>query len=306
MAAMSAALCLVAGFAFLPSADASGNGSRAAGTGPEQPLSILITNDDGWRGPGGSSTPLIVALRDALIAHGHRATVVAPATDQSAMGTSLSGLTGPIALANPEPGVWTVDGPPALAQWVGTDVVLRDDPPDLVVSGINAGGNYTRFANSGTLGAALTAVQNDVPGIAVSLAASKARYPVLKDDAAEYVAELVDALTSEAQRRRGPLLPDGIALNINYPDTTSLKGSELTVADPNWSSYIDFANTAGQDGEPGVYKASFGETGDAPELRDSDWSALLDGKVSITPVAPLGTVAPATFGELEFLERVDP
>jgi hypothetical protein len=39
-----------------------------AGGKPPRALDILITNDDGWIGPGGASTPLIVALRDALAA----------------------------------------------------------------------------------------------------------------------------------------------------------------------------------------------------------------------------------------------
>src|SRR3546814_4571704 len=72
-----------------------------------EPLEILLTNDDGWRGPHGSTTPLIVALRDALAAAGHDVTVVASATDQSGQGGrfSLPPLT--LDVARPEHGVWT-------------------------------------------------------------------------------------------------------------------------------------------------------------------------------------------------------
>lgn len=269
----------------------------------DRPLRILISNDDGWIGAGGSSTPLIVALRDALVADGHDVTVVAPATDQSGNGTRLT-FTQPLVLANPEPGVWTVTGSPGDSVFLGIDALFADEPPDLVVSGVNPGGNYSSILNhSGTVGAAIAALENDVPAIAVSIDGSRDQSVALKDTVAEYTGDVVAALARRAGGRG--LLPEGLGLNINYPGATAVTGTSLTRQDPN--SYIGFGytNTTGAPGQPGTYALALGAPTGSPSP-GSDWSALLAGKISITPFDADRTANLRGRARLRFVTRLAP
>lgn len=267
-----------------------------------RPLRILITNDDGWIGPGGSSTPLIVALRKALVADGNEVTVVAPATDQSGTGTKISYPT--VNLANPEPGVWTVTGTPSDAVIVGVDALFHGEPPDLVVSGINPGGNYSSVANhSGTVSAVIAALENGVPAIAVSVDGKSAEESLaLKDRVAEYTSDVVAAL-ARAAHGRVPVLPEGLGLNINYPGTSAARGTRLTRMDPNSYIRFGFTNTTGALGQPGTYALAFGGPTGAPEP-GSDWSALQAGKVSITPIDADLTAHPRGAARVRFLSHL--
>ncbi|MEU7617647.1 5'/3'-nucleotidase SurE [Micromonospora rifamycinica] len=298
--ALSLALVLV------PSLDAAAKpGDRPAPQArPEhRRLHIMITNDDGWIGPGGASTPMIVALRDALVADGHDVTVVAPATNQSGTGTLITYPT--VNLANPEPRVWTVTGTPSDAVIVGLDALFRSAPPDLVVSGINPGGNYTTVANhSGTVGAAIAALENDVPAIAVSIDGKTVDQSLaLKDTVAAYTSDVVAALARDA--RGGALLPEGLGLNINYPGGTAVTGTSLTRVDRNGYLRFGFTNTTGAPGQPGTYALSFGGPTGTP-APGSDWSALQAGRISITPFDADLSANPRGVARLRFLERLAP
>jgi 5'/3'-nucleotidase SurE len=266
-------------------------------------LRILITNDDGWIGPGGSNTPLIVALRDALVADGHDVTVVAPATNQSGTGTLITHPT--VELANPEPGVWTVTGTPSDSVLVGLDAVFRDAPPDLVISGINPGGNYTSVVNhSGTVGAAIMALENRIPAIAVSIdGKSPDQYAALKDRVAAYTSDVVAALARNA--RGNALLPEGVGQNINYPGATEATGTSLTRVDRNSYLRFGFVNTTGAAGEPGTYALTLGGPTGTP-TPGSDWSALQAGKVSISPIDADLSADPRDAARLRFLEHLTP
>lgn len=191
-------------------------------------LTILLTNDDGYEAPG------LAALREALTTAGHRVVVVAPRADQS--GSSVRISTGPIAFKEETPGVWAVDGSPADASALGLAVVMKDSPPDVVVSGANRGQNLGTTTNlSGTVGAAVMAVMRGVPAIAVSVGldfkeagagfpSTVAAYP----GAAKFVAQLLAQLSGTAGK--GELLPPGTLLNVNYPAlaAAAIRGAQWT------------------------------------------------------------------------------
>ena len=126
--------------------------------------SILLTNDDGVSSIG------LWAAYEALkpIA---RVTVVAPATQQSAVGRSISifePLRANQVVINGEQ-AWAVAGKPTDAVIIGLYALKLE--PDLVVSGINIGENlsFESIMTSGTVGAALEASNQGTKGIAFSL-----------------------------------------------------------------------------------------------------------------------------------------
>ena len=126
------------------------------------PFHILLTNDDGHAAPG------IRTMQSALLAQGYRVSLVAPSQEQSA--TSMSTTTRRnMPLESTGEGGWHLDAQPADTVLVALRHLLRDDPPDLVVSGINFGPNLgIGLHASGTIGAAMIALLDGFPAIAVS------------------------------------------------------------------------------------------------------------------------------------------
>lgn len=282
-------------------------------------LDILLTNDDGWRGPSGSQTPFIVKLRDTLRAAGHNVVVVASGTDQSGQGGRITQPPTTLELANPEPGVWTVTpGSPSDAVYFALDEVFQGRKPDLVVSGMNPGTNYGALINhSGTVNAALTALEFDVPSVAVSLASDPRSWPDgvshTADPAAAYVTNLIKQLQDKT--KRGQLIPEGVALNVNYPlvpgpvdPATGKPGSALppkgtkatTVAEGPFLT-PDYVPANGQSGQPGTYTISLGA--DTSAATGTDVRAVADGYVSISALEDDHDVDPSTTAWLRNLTR---
>lgn len=126
---------------------------------------ILLTNDDGIYSPG------LIALSEALQELGD-VHVIAPATEQSGVGHSISYLR-PLILKEVFHGErrfgFAVDGSPADCVKLGVSELLPRRP-DVVVSGINIGLNAgIAVLYSGTVAAAIEGAFFGIPSIAVSL-----------------------------------------------------------------------------------------------------------------------------------------
>ncbi len=180
-------------------------------------LHILLTNDDGHQAPG------IRELHRVLKQTGHRISVVAPSTEQSATGMGVTSRRN-LALEHLDTDYWHLDGQPVDTVLVALLHLLEDNPPDLVLSGINFGPNLgTALHMSGTIGAAIMATLNGFPSIAISAGMRfeevgtpfQSTHDVL-EAAAEFTCSVIDSLQSSAGRK-GRLLPKQVLLNINYP-----------------------------------------------------------------------------------------
>ena len=139
---------------------------------------LLLTNDDGIDSVG------LHRLAEVMQEIGE-VTIVAPDAEYSGASASIGPLHlgGSIARRATVPSgqtAWTVNGPPGLCVLFAR-MGAFDFTPDLVVSGINPGANMGRAVyHSGTVGAALTGRNGNVPGIAVSQAF--ASFPELDPD----------------------------------------------------------------------------------------------------------------------------
>ena len=130
------------------------------------PTRVLITNDDGIDAPGLSALALAFASTTDVV-------VVAPAGNRSGSTSFASILSGQVEVESRSVEgarvAYAVHGYPADCVLIALTGLLVDEPPDLVVSGINAGANIgDAWAYSGTLGAARMAALQQVPAIAVS------------------------------------------------------------------------------------------------------------------------------------------
>ena len=148
-----------AGAAETTAADAS----TTTATTAAEPLTILVSNDDGYQAAG------IGALVDALGAQpGVELVVVAPDGNRSGSGgqTSTGFTAAEVTMPNGHPAV-AVSGFPADAVAHGLDVLGVE--ADLVISGTNEGQNLGPLIDvSGTVGAARVAAQRGIPAVAVS------------------------------------------------------------------------------------------------------------------------------------------
>lgn len=126
-------------------------------------MHILICNDDGVHAKG------IKALQEEL-ANVARITVVAPLEERSTTGHTLT-LDHPLRVVQIENGVYGCSGFPADCAQIGFGHILKNDPPDLVVSGINRGANMAQDTYySGTVAAAREATFYGIPSVSISLA----------------------------------------------------------------------------------------------------------------------------------------
>ena len=100
-------------------------------------MRILITNDDGISAPG-----LVVAEEIAreLAGPAGEVWVVAPAFEQSGVAHGVSYVR-PMRLERLEERRFAVEGSPADCVLAALHEILKDAPPDLVISGVNRGHN---------------------------------------------------------------------------------------------------------------------------------------------------------------------
>ncbi len=240
---------------------------------------ILITNDDGVFSEG------LHLLRKSL-AEIADVTVVAPDREQSATGHALT-LTRPLRLQRLEEGVFSVDGTPTDCVNLGVLWLMRDEPPDLVVSGINFGFNIgDDVTYSGTVSATFEGTLLGIPSVAFSQEVGEG---FTFEGAADFARKLVAKLLVHE-------LPEDLLLNVNVP-AGSMRGVRLTrlgrrVYQP---AVVEKLDPRG--------KRYFWITGTPEWQRDAgtDHEAVSDGFISITPLH-LDLTDYRGLGRMEWLE----
>jgi 5'-nucleotidase len=226
---------------------------------------ILVTNDDGYRSTG------IRALADALAPLGE-VTIVAPVEEASAIGHALT-LRRPLRLERIADRLFCVDGTPTDCVSLAVTQIYKG-LPDLVVSGINKGWNLgDDVTYSGTVAGALEAALLGVPGIAVSLKATRGDYDFGPS-------ALAAATMAEALLRRP--LPSRVLLNINLPGGVP-KGYRVTVQAKR--NHITSVSERHDPKGRSYYWIEEGQDEWEPHDR-SDYQAVRDGYISLTPLHP--------------------
>ncbi len=226
---------------------------------------ILVTNDDGVHSEG------IKALADALQTT-RRVTVVAPIQEASAIGHALT-LRRPLRIDTIGPNVFAVDGTPTDCVNLAITHVLKGKP-DLIVSGINKGWNLgDDVTYSGTVSGALEGALLEIPSMAVSTQR-------VKDECEFGPSATAAATVAQAVLERG--MPKFTLLNINVP-MGATKGFRVTVqAKRNHVTVVD-ARMDPRHRE--YYWIEEGQNEWEPHDR-SDYQAVRDGYISITPLQP--------------------
>ncbi|WP_457607886.1 5'/3'-nucleotidase SurE [Nitratifractor sp.] len=241
---------------------------------------ILITNDDGFEADG------LRALREALSPLGE-VIVVAPTIEKSASGHSLT-LTRPLRFVEIEPNFYKLDdGTPTDCVFLALNKLFPDDPPDLIVSGINRGGNMGEdITYSGTAAAAMEGVLQGIPSLAVSQV-----YRHHCEGLEELGYRLAKKSVHDLARKilfEGFPLPERKFLNVNIPPIHPEECAGIRVTHAGHRVYGNNAqlhiNPRGQEyywiGLPNLDWHP--RSHPAGEL--SDFEAIREGYVSVTPV----------------------
>jgi len=248
-------------------------------------MRILLTNDDGIDSIG------LHVLARAMRRFGD---VVIIAPDREFSGASAA--LGALHLIQPEvqrahvEGVdeaWAVTGPPALCVMFAR-LGAFGEPFDLIVSGINPGANVGRSVyHSGTVGAALTARNGRMSGIAVSQAVTgfgvegQAWDEMLIgqkwDSAAEVAAAFVEGFLADPPN-------DPVVVNLNVPnvDVADIKGWKFGSVGNEPPRRMSTATLEAKEGYEGTFsvKMSWGEPVALPE--DTDGGLVETGWVSVS------------------------
>ncbi len=237
---------------------------------PKRPL-ILVTNDDGITAPG------IRALISVMNEIGE-VVVLAPDSPQSGMGHAITLdstiYCDEVTIDEGKQKEYRCSGTPADCVKMAISEILNRRP-DLVVSGINHGSNSSiNVIYSGTMSAAIEAGIEGIPAIGFSLLdyAWSANFEPVKDEVKKIAINVLE---------KG--LPDGVVLNVNFPnlDGQPFKGVKVCrQARANWVEEFDKrTNPQGKE-----YYWLTGKFVKMDEGKDTDDWALEEGYVSVVPV----------------------
>jgi 5'-nucleotidase len=230
----------------------------------------LLTNDDGVYAPG------LLAMQRQL-RHLGEVTVVAPATEQSGVGhsiTYLSPLTCKPIRRDGTHWATAVEGSPADCVKLAIGELLADQPVHLVVSGINSGLNAgINVLYSGTVAAAIEGAFFGVTSIAVSL-----EYNDDADfDAAAVIARNVIGGIVEQRASHGGLF------NLNIPTAATESPKELRIVPMGLAQYgRRYERRVDPAGRPYYWALWSAPTEPPPEL--TDITELRKGNVTLSPL----------------------
>lgn len=275
---------------------------------PSFALNIVLSNDDGL-------TSNTKALYETLKADGHDVIVSVPCTGQSGRGAAIVMYSTNVIVADndktqidaeggchngaaptgaPAVGKFTkagftngdyhyVHGAPMMAAMYGLDVLAMGrwgKAPDLVLSGPNEGQNVGKIVNSsGTVGNVQFAGGRGLPSIALSAGSDTTDNVGLANAYSPVVAQLTLKLIKALQAKAGtgPLLPPGVALNVNFPNKPS---ADLKFAYSRFGSY-ELYNLKFNNAVPYGLGISAGSGAPTAEQAD-DESFVSKSKVSVT------------------------
>lgn len=235
-------------------------------------MRILVTNDDGIHAPGlDACARIAAALSDDVW-------VVAPETDQSGVAHSLS-LNDPLRLRKVAAQRYAVKGTPTDCVIMAVRHVLIDNPPDLILSGVNRGQNIAEDVSySGTVAGAIEGTILGIPSIALSQAFG----PQTRDNPSYQTAEthgpdVIRTLLAEG-------IPAGVLINVNFPDRAPDQVAGIAVTAQGRRDQKLMRIDPRKDGRGNDYFWIAFERRSADTVPGSDLRALDEGRISVTPL----------------------
>ncbi|MGB9694764.1 MAG: 5'/3'-nucleotidase SurE [Caldisericaceae bacterium] len=236
-------------------------------------LRILITNDDGIYADG-------INVLASTLSSIYDVTVVAPDRQKSASGHSLTiddilvikDVTMPSGLR----GIAVVDGTPTDCVLIAVKDIMKDNPPDILISGINHGANLGGdVIYSGTVSAALEGLTQGIKSFAVSL-------DMFEKGHFETAARVVMRIIEEPEFYRD-IVQEKSILNINVPNIPYERVMGISITRQGNLSYQNYVEKYSSPTKRTFYWIG----GDRPPHEideETDSYALSQKMVSVTPI----------------------
>lgn len=234
-------------------------------------MRILLTNDDGIHAKGLAVLERIAReLSDDIW-------VVAPEEDQSGVSHSLT-LSDPLRLRQIDDKHFALKGTPTDCVIMAVKHIMPE-PPDLILSGINVGGNLADDVSySGTVSGALEGMMQGFRAIALSqeFDAENGRQNIPWETVITFAPNILKKLVKIT-------LPEGVFLNVNFPPcaASDVTGVRSTVQGKRGHKILIDKRVDGR-GLP-YYWMHFSR-GEGNSGMETDVAALKDNAVSVTPL----------------------
>ncbi len=228
---------------------------------------VLLVNDDGIDAPG---FKILKSIAEEI---SDEIWVFAPKNDKSGAGRSIT-LRNDIKVKKRSNREFEVDGTPTDCVILGLNHFMKDNLPDLVLSGVNAGRNAADDVTySGTVGAAWEATVLGVQGIALSQMYDK-RFGMNFSASKSYGSSVLKKIIPKISKLNS-------VININFPpvDEVNVKGLKTVELDSHkLSDNIEYSENSEN------FRIGAMITRDH-QVKGSDLYYLKKGYISITPLA---------------------
>ncbi len=235
-----------------------------------KPLRILLSNDDGFHAPG------LEILQKIAHTLSDDVWVVAPETEQSGAAHSLT-LKRPLRIRTISPKIYTVDGTPTDCVMLAISNIMKDNPPDLILSGVNLGSNLGEDVTySGTVAAAMESTLLGIPAIALSQSATHL-HPVRWETAEKHAPDLIRKLIDVTW-------PKDVLININFPDVLADEVTSVQVVKQGLRSKRESLTEWCDPRGASYYWIGGGIRDNTPTEVETDLEAVNAGAISITPL----------------------
>ncbi|MEO1641029.1 MAG: 5'/3'-nucleotidase SurE [Pseudomonadota bacterium] len=243
-------------------------------------MRILITNDDGINAPG---LAILTAIATEIAGKDGEVWTVAPAFEQSGVGHCIS-YTHPTMIAELEERRFAAEGSPADCVIAGLYHVMKDSPPDLILSGVNRGNNAAENTlYSGTIGACIEGALQGIRSIALSqfYGPGNAELENQFEAAAEHGASVVRALLQEQLWDSADYQ---LFYNVNFPPIPAAEVKGMAATTQGFRLNTRFRAEAQTSPTGRQFLWVRGGPQHEPTAPGTDAAANLDGYISITPM----------------------
>jgi 5'-nucleotidase len=234
---------------------------------------ILITNDDGIHAEG------LDACEKIARSLSNDVWIVAPEFDQSGVAHSLT-LNDPLRLRQVQEHRFAVRGTPTDCVIMGVRHLLKDKPPDLVLSGVNRGRNAGEdVIYSGTIAGAMEAAILGIPSLALSQSyKSRNGHAPYWETSVKFAPDIIRRVLAEG-------MPRDILVNVNFPDCLpeEVKGVVVTAQGRRRQERLHIDERIDGRGNP-YYWIAYVRQAFVKAADGTDLDALDHRRISVTPL----------------------
>ncbi len=237
-------------------------------------MRILITNDDGIHAKG------LEILKAIALGISPDVWTIAPETNQSGTAHSMT-LHTPLRLRTIDERTHAVTGTPTDCVIMAVRHILKDQPPELILSGVNHGSNLAEDVTySGTVAAAMEGALLGIHSIALSqmMGFEDGERRAILDTSLAHAPQVIKKLLAQTWN-------PNVLMNVNFPDTApeNVKGLAVTSQGVRDQALLNIDSRSDPWGTPYFW---FGfERRLSTLVPGTDLAAIAENKISITPLS---------------------